>query len=184
MNSALVNLLEACSAGRWRQRIVTVAASGTPGNLTTVSVSALVSSDGAATATTSAAHGFLAGDQVLIAGATPTEYNGLVEILSVPSTTTFTYRCPKGIAAAASGTLTAQGQLWYRRALFLGLKAARTANTGSVFLGFESTNDAQALTIGTGATLTFDAAVGARLNLADLWLDVATNADGVCIIWH
>lgn len=182
MNAAIVNLPRACNPTAWRQRIVTAAASGTPVNLTTVSISALVSSDGTATATATA-HGFLAGDYVTIAGATPTEYNGHVEILTVPSADSFTYRVPGAIATAATGTLTAKADLWYRTLRATGNKAVRTANTGTVYLGLLATNDTQALAITTGATVTLEAPVGARLNLADLWIDVATNADGVVLWW-
>ena len=182
MNAAIVSLPKACNPTQWRERIVTAAASGTPVNLSTVSVSALISSDGTATATASA-HGFLVGDMVTIAGATPTEYNGHVEILTVPTTGTFTYRVAKAIATAASGTITAKADLWYRTLRTTGNKAARTANTGTVYLGLVSTNDAQALAVTTGVTVTLEAPVGARLNLADLWLDVATNADGVVLWW-
>jgi len=45
---------------------------------------------GTATVTTSGAHGFSAGTSVTIAGASPTDYNGIYTIASVPSTTTFT----------------------------------------------------------------------------------------------
>lgn len=184
MNAALVNLTDACARASLRQRIVTAAASGTPVNLTTVTLTALRQADGVALATVGAAHGFLAGDSLTIAGAAETGYNGTVEVLSVPSTTTFTFRVARETAAVASGTITAKGELYFRRALFLGNKAARTANTGTVYLGLESTNDSQVLPITTGAERTLEAVTGARLSLADLWLDVATNADGVVILWH
>lgn len=181
MNAAIVNLPEACNRAKWRQRIVNAAASGTPVNLTTVSVSALVSTDGIATAT-STAHGFQEGDDVTIAGATPSDYNRHARILSVTANT-FTYAVTRDIATAASGTITAQADLWYRTARFTGLKAARTANTGIVYLGLAATNDTQPLSIAASTVVPLEAPVGARLNLADLWIDVATNADGVVIWW-
>lgn len=184
MNASLVNLPDACSPGAWRQLIVTAAAAATPVNLTTFSVSSITQAAGTATATAAAAHGLLAGDRVVIAGATPTGYNGTVEVLTVPSTTTFTYKVSAEIATAASGTLTAKALHAYRSARFLGNKAARTANTGTVYLGLEATNDTQPVAITTGATLTLEAVTGAKLMLSDLWLDVATNADGVVIWWH
>jgi hypothetical protein len=182
VNAAIINTIKHCAVTKWRQRIVTAAASGTPVNLTTVSVSALISNDGTATATASA-HGFLVGDQVTIAGATPTEYNGHVEILTVPTANTFTYRVTRDLATAATGTLTAKADLWFRTARCRGLKAARTANTGIVYLGLDATNDTQPFSIAASAELVLEAPTGARLNLADLWVDVATNADGVVIWW-
>jgi type IV pilus assembly protein PilY1 len=50
-----------------------------------------------ATATTSVAHGFLAGTSVTITGASPNEYNGTFTIVSVPSTTSFTYNLATAI---------------------------------------------------------------------------------------
>jgi hypothetical protein len=184
MNASLVNLPDACAPAAWRQWIVTAAATGTPVNVTTLSISAITQAAGTATATAAAAHQLAVGDRVVIAGATPTGYNGTVEVLSVPSTTTFTYKVSAEIATAASGTLTAKALLAYRSARFIGNNAVRTANTGTVYLGLGSTNDTQPIAITTGATLSLEAATGAKLFLSDLWLDVATNADGVVIWWH
>jgi Tfp pilus tip-associated adhesin PilY1 len=44
-----------------------------------------------ATATTSAAHGFIVGNTVTVSGASDAAYNGVKTILSVPNTSTFTY---------------------------------------------------------------------------------------------
>lgn len=44
-----------------------------------------------ATLTTAAAHGFVAGDEVVVAGLTTTALNGTYTIVSAPTTTTFTY---------------------------------------------------------------------------------------------
>lgn len=52
-----------------------------------------------ATLTTSAAHGFAAGDTVVIAGLTNTALNGTYTIATTPSTTTFTY------TTSTSGTI-------------------------------------------------------------------------------
>lgn len=52
---------------------------------------ATTSAPGYATATTASAHGLAAGAYVNITGAVPTAYNGLVQVLSVPTSTTFTY---------------------------------------------------------------------------------------------
>ena len=58
------------------------------------------------TATTSVAHGFIAGATVNIQGATPSGYNGSVTIATVPTTTTFTYTT-SSVLPASSGTITA-----------------------------------------------------------------------------
>ena len=55
-------------------------------------------------------HGFAAGNTVVIAGVTPTEYNGSFTIASVPTTKTFTYNLAAtaiGPATPATGTIVA-----------------------------------------------------------------------------
>jgi hypothetical protein len=74
---------------------------------TSFSVSSLTRSSTTATATTSSAHGLIAGDHATIAGATPSGYNGDQEILTVPSTTTFTFTASSSLTTPATGTITA-----------------------------------------------------------------------------
>lgn len=76
----------------------------TPSSL---SVSSLTHSGGTATATTSSAHELQANDYVTIAGADQSEYNGTVRVLTVPSTTTFTFSVDSGATSPATGTITA-----------------------------------------------------------------------------
>lgn len=59
-----------------------------------------------------------------------------------------------------------------------GKKAARTNNTGIVYLGPDATNDTQALTIAAGAYLKLD-----LVDLSDFYLDVVTVGDGVVIVY-
>ena len=61
----------------------------------------------AVTVTTAAAHPFTVGETVVIAGITPSGYNGTYVITSVPSSTTFTYVNPvSGLAASTvAGTV-------------------------------------------------------------------------------
>lgn len=61
-----------------------------------------------ATVTTTAAHGYQAGDKVTIAAATPTDYNGLKTITSVLSPTVFTYTVSGSPVTPATGTITVQ----------------------------------------------------------------------------
>lgn len=62
-----------------------------------------------ATATTSVnPHGLSVNDQVTIAGATPTAYNGVYTVTSVPTANTFTYTFAGG-TSPATGTITAVG---------------------------------------------------------------------------
>ncbi len=62
---------------------------------------------GVATITTSAAHGYVAGDDIVITGVTPAGYNGSVTVVSVPTTTTLTYN----LATNPGGAGTAFGQI-------------------------------------------------------------------------
>lgn len=73
----------------------------------TQSIATLTRASNVVTATFSAAHNYLTGDTVIIAGATPSDYNGTVTITDVPTPTTFTYTA-SGVDGSASGTLTAK----------------------------------------------------------------------------
>lgn len=70
-------------------------------------VTALTQSGGIATATATA-HGFADGDPVTIAGATPSGYNGDVNIKYVDANT-FTYPVSSALSSPATGTITATG---------------------------------------------------------------------------
>lgn len=66
------------------------------------------STTGLVTATTAAAHGLSVGSFVTVSGAEPAQYNGTVQVTSVPSTTTFTYvpvSTPTAAAATTQGSI-------------------------------------------------------------------------------
>ncbi len=71
------------------------------------SVTSLTQSLGVATAVC-ATHGYSDGDPVVVAGATPSGYNGTQNITFVDANT-FTYPVSSGLASPATGTITAQG---------------------------------------------------------------------------
>ena len=84
---------------------------GSPGTLSSGTINSTTTT---VTATASAAHGFTAGQPVVIGGSANTAYNGTFSIVSVPATTTFTFTLsspqpanPAGSITAASGILTA-----------------------------------------------------------------------------
>ena len=64
-----------------------------------------------ATATTTAAHGLIAGQAITLSGATQTEYNGALTVVSVPTTTSFTFTVAinPAISATVAGTSTVSG---------------------------------------------------------------------------
>jgi uncharacterized repeat protein (TIGR01451 family) len=68
----------------------------------------LVQAGGTATATTAVAHGWITGEPVTIAGATPAAYDGTFAV-TVTGPTTFTYAVPSLTASPASGTIIATG---------------------------------------------------------------------------
>jgi hypothetical protein len=78
----------------------------TANTATTKTLTSITESSGTATAT-STAHGFVAGDRIRIAGATPSIYNGTKVILSAPTADTFTFSVTAG-TGSASGTITAR----------------------------------------------------------------------------
>lgn len=75
----------------------------------TESVVSLNGSGTTVTATTSVAHGFATGQQVIITGASPSSFNGSFNLVSVPSPTEFTYT--NSTPGSATGTITAR-QVW------------------------------------------------------------------------
>jgi hypothetical protein len=80
---------------------------GTTGKIaatTTLAAGALTSSGTVATVTL-AGHGFVTGDSVTIAGATPAGYNGTFTVTGFTSGT-FTYTVSSGLATPATGTIT------------------------------------------------------------------------------
>jgi hypothetical protein len=78
----------------------------TANTATTKTLTSITESAGTATAT-STAHGFVAGDRIRIAGATPSIYNGTKVILTAPTVDTFTFAITAG-TGSASGTITAR----------------------------------------------------------------------------
>lgn len=78
-----------------------------------VSSATMVAATGTVTVTTDADHGVAVGSLVAISGATPTNYNGVWEVLTVPSSTQFTYQIyDTTTGTAATGTITFSPFQW------------------------------------------------------------------------
>lgn len=75
-------------------------------------------------------------------------------------------------AIAAAGTYVTTVTIW-------GIKAARTNNTGSVWVDSLSTNDLQAIEVPSGTPVVFTAPPGKVIDLGELYVDSVTAADGV-----
>lgn len=71
---------------------------------TTIAISSITRTSTTATVTTSSPHGKIVGDVVKISGATETDYNGNVTILTVADSTHFTYTVANSPATPATGT--------------------------------------------------------------------------------
>ena len=74
--------------------------------------------------------------------------------------------------------------LYCTKVTLQGQNAVQTDNTGDVYLGWSSANGTQPYLIASGSVHTFIAPEGSKYNLADWYLDVATNADGVVFIYE
>lgn len=114
--------------------------------------------------TTSAAHGFLAGSHVIIEGTT--NYDGVHEITSVPSTTTFQIKHAY-TAETPAGTET--------------VKIAIKPNAPFQFVGF-SIHLSAAPTTSENFTITVDANDGSAFDVNIYTRDFSTDSD-VDIIW-
>lgn len=65
-----------------------------------------------------------------------------------------------------------------------GKKDRATDNSGVVYIGPQSGNDAQLLAIAAGESITLEAPIeGTFFDLKELYVDVATNGDGVNVTY-
>ena len=78
-----------------------------------LTVTSLTQTSGIATATFATEHELAPGIETTIAGANETEYNVTVTILTVPTSTTFTYSVDSGASSPATGTITASHDTAY-----------------------------------------------------------------------
>jgi hypothetical protein len=89
----------------------------------------------------------------------------------------------KTVAATGTPEVLAADGTFFTSATIIAKKAARTANTGTVYLGLSSTNDAQPRPLEPGEEVVIKAPTNQKYDLNDLYLDVTTNGDGV-VIWY
>lgn len=94
----------------------------------------------------------------------PTQLIKLVALTTVPE------------AVAVNGT-------FFKTALFIGNKAARTANTGKVWIGVTAGDGTQPIGLDAGAQRTIEAPEGQKYDLNDFYVDVETANDGVLVIY-
>lgn len=98
-------------------------------------------------------------------------------------TTTVPVQITKTVSATGTPEALAADGTFFQTATLIGKKVARTNNTGTVYLGIGVTNDTQALEILPGEVVQITAPPGQKYDLNDWYLDVATAADGVIVIY-
>lgn len=74
---------------------------------TAQTASGVTRSGSTATMTFGTAHGYVSGQQITVAGAVETDYNGTFTVLSVPTVATLTYTVSNSPTTPATGTITA-----------------------------------------------------------------------------
>lgn len=71
-----------------------------------------------------------------------------------------------------------------KRVTFVGNKATRTANTGTVYIGQQSDNDTQPIEVQSGQTVSLLIPENQQIDLSKLYLDVVTANDGVLVLYE
>ena len=104
-----------------------------------------------------------------------------VEIVT-PASPTVPTQFIKTVAAIATPEALAADGTFFQTMTFGGLKAARTANVGIVYLGIGATNDTQPFAINPNEWLSIVAPVGQKYDANDWYLDVLNAGDGLAVI--
>ena len=99
------------------------------------------------------------------------------EAVTVPTQIT------KTVAAAGTPEALAADGTFFQSATYIGIKAARTNNAGTVYLGIGATNDTQIIPIAPGEQGVIQAPPGQKFDLNDFYLDVETAGDGLGLIY-
>ena len=92
---------------------------------------------------------------------------------------------PGAKTAAATGTparITTTAQ-WFRKASIYGKATVQgAANTDKVWIGVSSVDGENAIEVLAGGEVIIEAPEGGRYNLADFYVDVAVNGEGVVVV--
>ena len=90
----------------------------------------------------------------------------------------------KTVASTATPEALSATPLYCTKLTLQGQRAVQTDNTSDAYLGWTSGNGTQPYLITPGSVHVFTAPEGSKYNLADWYLDVGTNADGVVFIYE
>jgi hypothetical protein len=74
-------------------------------------------------------------------------------------------------------------ETYFRWAVVMGKKAARSNNSDRVYLGTTSGNNEQPYEIKSGETITINAPPGQKMDFQNWYVDVQTAGDGVIVIY-
>ncbi len=133
----------------------------------TIAASGAVRSSNVVTITTTAAHGFIVGQTVVIAGVTDVSFNGTFLIATVPSTTTFTYT--QAGTNATSGGGTASGTTVTVKATSTADTTKNATATVSLDSGIRVSVAPLSASVGLSETLQFLATVTGTTNTTVNW---------------
>ena len=118
---------------------VVVAIAASPSGATQPAAASIVASPNGAsesgylvTITTTAAHGLTAGQTVTVAGVAVANYNGTFTVVSVPSTTQFTYVCGTGGLANSGGGIAASATVTIQTSAPHGLASSQLVTIAGV----------------------------------------------------
>lgn len=90
----------------------------------------------------------------------------------------------KTTTTAASPAVVAAVATYFRKAIIYAVKTlAGAVNTSDVNIGFSGTASQQPIVIPPGGEYVLEPPNGAKWNLADLYLTVATNGDGIVVLY-
>jgi hypothetical protein len=89
----------------------------------------------------------------------------------------------KTVAATGTPEAIAATATLFKMATLIGVKAARTNNTGIVYVGASATNDTQPLAVSPGERVSLEAPPGQKLDLAAIYVDVLNAGDGVAVLY-
>jgi len=108
---------------------------------------------------------------------------GALTRLSITYPTQITNQIIKTVAAIGTPEALAADGTFFQSATYIGIKAARTNNAGTVYLGIGATNDTQIIPIAPGEQGIIQAPPGQKFDLNDFYLDVETAGDGLGLIY-
>lgn len=88
------------------------------------------------------------------------------------------------LIATGPTQVTTTGGTWFRIARIIAIKDLNgTNNAGVVKIGWTSTASQLPIVMAAGTSIVYEAPVGAKHDLADLYVSVATDNDGIVVVY-